>query len=221
MSSLTDQDILSRLSNYEDHYAERKSTGDIKDVLKTAVGFANSIPLGFCGIIYVGVKNDGTIENNANLDSLQRTVSEKLCDSYPPIFYEQRALQRDGRQFLAILVPGSPEGPHFAGQAYIRDGSQTRVASEQQFKNLIAKRNSKARKILEWKGKRVTFRALANRIVVAGTVFFNKGEAAEVTIVDCDPLYVTLAGGNGQDSIPLERVQVSHDHRNNRLRIEA
>ena len=42
MIDLSDQEILSRLTNFEDAFVERKSTGDMQDLLKTAVAFANS-----------------------------------------------------------------------------------------------------------------------------------------------------------------------------------
>ena len=66
-----------------------------------------------------------------------------------------KVLVKDGKQFLAVIVPGSEQRPHFAGPSYVRVGSETKVASEPQFQNLIAQRQSKAYEILKWKGKPV------------------------------------------------------------------
>ena len=131
----------------------RKSIGDQKDWLKTAVAFANTAPVGYAAIMFVGVKDDGEIEGTANLDKLQRTLSEKLGEAYPAIFYLTRILKHGEKQFLAVLIPGSEYRPHFAGKAFVRDGSQTITASPEQFARLIAERNSKAYEILKWRGK--------------------------------------------------------------------
>jgi hypothetical protein len=42
MIDLSDTDLLLRLTNFEDHFVERKTSGDSRDWLKTVVGFANS-----------------------------------------------------------------------------------------------------------------------------------------------------------------------------------
>lgn len=44
--NVNDADLLAKMRNYEDHYVERKVVKDDKDWKKTAVGFANSAPVG-------------------------------------------------------------------------------------------------------------------------------------------------------------------------------
>jgi hypothetical protein len=46
MLSLTDEDILLRLTSREDCTVERKAASDYRDCLKTAVAFSNSLPTG-------------------------------------------------------------------------------------------------------------------------------------------------------------------------------
>lgn len=153
MIEITDADLLLRLTNYEDHFVERKTQGDNRDWLKTVVGFANSAPIGYPAVLYIGVRDSGEIEEGVNLDSLQKSFGKKLEDAYPPIYYMTKVLAKDGKQFIAVIVPGSEHRPHFAGRSYVRIGSETRVASEQHFDNLIAQRHSKTYEILKWKGK--------------------------------------------------------------------
>lgn len=153
MIEITDADLLLRLTNYEDHFVERKTSGDSKDWLKTVVGFANSAPIGYPAVLYIGARDNGEIEEDVNLDSLQKTFAKKVGDAYPLVYYMTKVLAKDGRQFLAVIVPGSEHRPHFAGPSYLRTGSETKVASEQQFDNLIAQRQSKGYEILKWKGK--------------------------------------------------------------------
>ena len=68
---------------------------------------------------------------------------------YPPIYPQLLVREKGGRHFLAIVVFASENRPHFTGKSYIRKGTETVVASEQQFEELIAKRGSKAAQILK------------------------------------------------------------------------
>jgi len=214
MIELSDEDLLLRRRNFEDAFVERKVSSDSKDWLKTAVAFANSTPVGYPAVLYIGVKHDGTPEDKAvNLDSLQKTFSEKVSIAYPPIFYFCKVLVVDAKQILAVIIPGSEQRPHFAGKSYVRRGSESVEASEEQFTELVASRDSKVYEILKWKGKGI---ALA---------FVGKGQSrptssGEVAVVGCNPFYVTLQAGSAIFNLPLQRIEVSFDSRSNRLQLE-
>ena len=216
MLELTDADLLLRLTNYEDHFVERKSSGDSKDWLKTVVGFANSAPIGYPAVLYIGVKDSGEIEENVNvnLDSLQKNFAKRLDDAYPPVYYMTKVLAKDGKQFLAVIVPGSEHRPHFAGRSYIRIGSETRVASEQQFDTLIAQRQSKTYEILKWKGKPVAlvFRNDPTRLR------YNPGT---VILEDCNQFYLTYSVEGQRTSISLSSVDLSFEDKWNCLKLEV
>jgi predicted HTH transcriptional regulator len=219
MIELRDEELLLRLRNFEDNFVERKTSGDSKDWLKTVVAFANSTPVGYPAVLFIGVKNDGTPEEKTvNLDSLQKTFGEKASEAYPLVYYLTRIVDVDRKQVLAVIVPGSEDRPHFAGQAYVREGSKTVAASDQQFKELIASRNNKTCEILKWKGKTITvdlMRAEAQALLTGPVV-----GSLEYTVVDCNQFYVTLEGRSGRKSIPLERLNVSFDQANGRLKLE-
>jgi len=217
MDDLSPQELIARLTNYEDTFVERKSASDSGDWLKTVVAFANSAPVGYPAVLYIGVKNDGSIEGKANLDSLQMTFNQKMSLAYPTIYYLPRILEHEGKQCLAVIVPGSGTRPHFAGPSYIRVGSETRIASEQQFVELIASRHSKAREILNWKGKKISVDVMRSEHLASqmGPVHYQW----EPTVVDCNQHYVTI-DLNGQKSIPLSRVEISFDHDRQRLKLE-
>src|SRR5258706_10552958 len=123
MDQLKDEDILRRLANTEDSTVERKTASDYRDCLKTAVGFSNSMPIGDPALIFVGVQNDGTVQSSTmNLDALQMSISKELGKIYPPIYPQMKVMKNgEGKEFLAIIVRGSADRPHFAGQAYVRD----------------------------------------------------------------------------------------------------
>jgi hypothetical protein len=216
MIELKDEDILLRLTNFEDAFVERKSTGDMRDLLKTAVAFANSTPIGYPSILFYGVTDKGVPEGKANLDSLEKTISEKLAEAYPPIYYLPKVFSVDGKQFLAVIIPGSDNRPHFAGQSYIREGSQTKGASEQQFERLVAERNSMAREILKWKGNQITVKVPPYQYMMGGTTCWEKGYTHSAFVSDCNQFYVTLRVIMSKEDVrtvalPLSKVEVSFD----------
>ncbi len=214
---LSDADLLARMRNFEDHFVERKTSGDMKDFLKTIVAFANSAPIGFPAVLYLGVRDSGEIETpQVNLDSLQKTVNKEIQKTYPRIPCFQKILEDNKRQALAVIILGSESRPHFAGPSFIRTGSETLEASEQQFNELIAARNSKVARILAFKGTVVSVTNVhrtANHVSES-----NWGET--VTIYYCDQFYVTLATGpepKDRNTYPLNQVEISFDDAQNRL----
>jgi Putative DNA-binding domain len=222
--NLTDKDILLKLNAFEDAFVERKTANDSKDWLKTVVAFANSTPVGNPAILFIGVRNDGVIEGNINLDSLQRTLSDKLAAAYPPIYSLSRVLEHDGKQFLAVIVPGSEERPHFAGPAYVREGSKTVASSAEQFDVLVAERNSKVREILKWRNKVVTVRTSTKNMRVAYVLGTTAGGALAGTVIDCNQFYLTLRSLTRESqenviSFPLREVEINFDHREGRLEL--
>ncbi len=221
MLQLSDEDLILRVTDFEDFFVERKTSSDKKDWVPATVALANSAPPGYPAVLFIGVRNDGTIEDTLNLDKLQHTFSELMSNAYPPIATFPKVLRKEGKQFLAVLIPGSPERPHFSGPSYIRDGSKTIRASDRQFENLIAERNSKVREILKWKGKEIYVR-FWNRLSLAGRVH-DSGGGDTYELIDCNQFYVTLKHGGMLDTIPVQRVDLSIDHRSTpeRLRLEV
>jgi hypothetical protein len=213
----TDSELLAKLPNREDAFVERKLFSDTDDWLRTAVAFANTCPIGFHGVLFVGVKEDGTVQEQQNVESVQNKVAKKINEAYPQIFYSLKILEKDGRQFIAAIIPGSAERPHFVGGAYVRQGSSNMPANEVLFSELVAQRNSKAYAILRWKGKRITAeRRHVERVALVGEVagYF------EPVVEGCDSHAVKLRTDSSVHTIPLERVRISHDDVRDRLKLE-
>ncbi len=217
---LKDEEILLRLSRDEDHFLEKKTQGDHKDWLKTVVAFANSAPYEYPAILCIGVKNDGTIEDDLNLDQIQKKFNEKVKNAFPTIYYLPKIISKDGKNFLACIVPGSRLRPHFAGQAYVRKGSETFGASEQEFNSLIAQRIGKAHEIQKWIDRKITvdwINKAADQVRVSGRV----SHSWEATVESCNQHYVTLKhDSNSLDSLALEDVRLSYDHKKDRLKLD-
>jgi Putative DNA-binding domain len=219
---LNDAELLARMKNFEDHLVERKTISDQKDWRKTVVAFANSAPVGLPAVLYIGVRDNGEIETpQHDLDSTQRTFNKLMQDVYPRVPYVPKILVDNGRQALAVIIPGSEFRPHFAGLSYVRRGSETFEASEEQFAELVAQRNSKAALILESKGKSVTVVSLLPDGHIA-TGEMGRRWADATVVVDCNQFYLTLlASPTGvPESFPLSRVEVSRDNLRSRLQLE-
>jgi hypothetical protein len=220
MNDLRDEELLLRLKNFEDNFVERKTSGDSKDWLKTVVVFANTTPVGYPAVLCIGVKNDGTPEEKTvDLDSLQKTFSEKVSEAYPPIYYLTKIVNIGGKQVLAVIIPGSADRPHFAGLAYIREGSKSVAASITQFDELIASRNNKVREILKWKDTDITVAVLG--VAFPGEQFFSIVARKVAVVRACNQFYVTLEFPDGKKTcVPLTRTDVSFDEAARRLELE-
>jgi predicted HTH transcriptional regulator len=221
--TVSDKDLLARMRNFEDHLVERKVVGDDKDWKKTAVAFANSVPVGLPAVLYIGVRDNGEIETpQRNLDDIQRKFNTMMQRVFPRIAYAPKIITENGQQALAIIIPGSELRPHFAGLSYVRLGSQTDEASAEQFAELIAQRNSKTARILSWKDKKVT---VVNRLSV-GRIAGPGGTEGQwpdnTAVVNCDQFYVTLQiGADPEMSFPLSRVEINFDNMRHRLQLEV
>jgi len=156
---LSDEDLLSKTTDTENNFVERKTASNTQEWLEAVVAFANSCPIGYPGVLYIGVADGGQVERRnplTNFETLQKTLSKKLDSAWPPIYYLAKILKKDDLEFLAVLVPGSPLRPHFAGHSYVRVGPETRKASEKQFEDLIAQRSSKFRALQKLVGQTVS-----------------------------------------------------------------
>jgi predicted HTH transcriptional regulator len=212
---LSDEDLLLRLANTEDNFVERKRFSDDREWLRTVVAFANSCPIGYPGVLFIGVYDNGTVEqpkNSVNLDSLQKTLTERCNEAWPPIYLVSKILRKDGQQFLAVLVPGSPLRPHFAGQSHVRVGPETKKASEAQYEELLAQRQSKTYEILKWKNQNITMeRTYAGRPSKYSSV---------VKVAGCNAFFVTLLLGDDPMSFALTKVEISYDDKERRLKLQ-
>ncbi len=110
-------EIKARLSDKEDNFVERKpKTVKNAEIRQTVVAFANSVPEGREALLFIGIRDDGTIEGVDNTDAMQKAIRE-ACERqcYPPIKYTAEVVSDGGRDVVAIRIPPSQDRPHFAG----------------------------------------------------------------------------------------------------------
>ena len=140
-------ELKRRLRDHEDGWIERKSKNIKSDeICEALVGFANSLPIGQKGILFIGVADDGKPLGVDNPDQMQKKVEMRSKWCYPPVPYTARVVEEAGLPIVAIIVEGSPDRPHFAGPAFVRVGSQSQKASEKRLNELIDRRTD----IVNW-----------------------------------------------------------------------
>jgi|HubBroStandDraft_6_1064221.scaffolds.fasta_scaffold79195_3 hypothetical protein len=216
-ADISEETLILRLKSTEHDFVERKAKNDKGGWLRTAVGFANSVQIGWPAILFVGAEDDGTPQlGPEELKDHMKAVSAILDRAYPPIDRSIIPIHLGEKACLAVVIPGSPERPHFSGKSYCRVGTETKEASQTQFSKLVAQRNSKARFILEWKGKQVTLEIIKGRGTVRYWPSYTTG-----TITDCNQFFVTLQLTGSFRSIPLARIELSFDHERNQLKIST
>ena len=157
----------------------------------------------------------------SNPDSLQKTIREIAGkDCYPSIVrYQTRVFESEGKTLLAVVVEASNERPHFSGPAFVRVGSESVMASQRVYEELIASRNTKAGKILRSKNQLITFRSYELDTWRRQRPVFT----IECRIEECDAHVVSLLDiGSGRHfSVPLELTTINFDQNNRRMMLEA
>ena len=218
---MTPQALLERLNNHEDGFTERKTeAAKPAEFKRTLVAFANSVSEGQTAVLFIGVADDGRMIGVANPDSLQKKLGEiaaKGC--YPPVKCQSQVITVDGRSVVAVLVETSMERPHFAGQAFVRRGSESVVASMDVYGELIASRNTKAGSILRNKGQVIPFRQIDPDRWPRQKIRYE----IECRIEGCNPHVVHLHDlGSGRHlTFPLEIVRINTDQTKRRLMLKA
>ncbi|MDB6033135.1 MAG: putative transcriptional regulator [Verrucomicrobiales bacterium] len=159
MNSEIQSRLRGRLAQSEDPWVERKESFNEREVRKTIVAFANSTLEGETAILFLGARNDGKHPGVRDADDVQKKVSGVAAKTYPTVQIQMCVIPvnvaGEPKEVLGVMVPHSTGRPHFAGTAYIREGSQSLAAPRQVFEELIASRNDKARRILQYKNKPV------------------------------------------------------------------
>lgn len=197
---------------------ERKSEGvTAAELRRTACAFANSVPEGRVGVIFIGLHDkSGEVTGVGNTDQLQKRVREAIqADCYPPIEYASEVLFVDDKTVLAIVISPSKTKPHFTGPAYARVGSESLKASPEQYEELILSRVDKVREII--KHKDGIFTVLGIGCVLGSNKSLHDAgyrERRNCKVETCTAHVVTLrdVDNNVRFSEPLEHVTVNYDH---------
>jgi hypothetical protein len=217
----------------EDSLREKKVESDLKDLLKTLVAFANSVAPGDTAQIFIGEKDDGTVQGVTNADNIQKSVTKEAEKIYPEIYYRTEVYERDGKQCVRVDIKHNGLAPHFGGEAWVRKGSQTIKATEQIYQQMIDQRQTKTRVLLQWVGKDVTVFWKKQRAEQRlGSLYHFRNE--EATLVSVTSYWATfrvhvatvdetnqLHRENIDCSEPIEKLMLNWDDGNGQLKVEV
>lgn len=145
---MDDFELETLLNDLESDRVERKaSTSDRGKIRETICAFANDLPnYQVSGVIFIGVKDDGTCANLPITDDLLKTLSDMRSDGnilpFPTIFVQKRILS--GCELAVIIVEPSYSPPvRYNGRVCIRVGPRRATATREEESRLSEKRRSK------------------------------------------------------------------------------
>ena len=208
----------------ESSLVERKPDGfKDQEARKVVVAFANSTPDGQEVVLFIGLDDKmGKALGVANAEALQARYSKVLEACYPSITVQMHALAFEGKTLVAIVVPASSRKPHFAGGAYVRQGSRSVLASDRLFEELILSRSNIVRELLNYKRAHtfLTVRGIHYKIGSQEPLRcgWNVEEIPDTKVEDCDAFRVKLYRLDSQVyfSEDLKRVSISFDNKKGR-----
>lgn len=147
MTALTDEELIRLIEQGESDRVEFKEsmTGDVAQSIRKAVcAFANDLPgRGLPGIVFVGVKDDGSVSGLQVTERLLSQLADMKTDGNivppPSMSVEKRALQ--GKDIAVVTVQPSNSPPvRYKGAVHIRTGARQDIATLQDEVRLREKR---------------------------------------------------------------------------------
>lgn len=146
---MTHEELLNLFNDLESDRVERKeSWRSSKEKIREAIcAFANDLPdHQLAGVIFVGVKDDGTCSGLTITDDLLTTISQCRDDGniipFPTMSVQKHRL--NDCEIVAIIVEPSHSPPvRIRGRAWVRVGPRRAIASSDDERILNEKRRSK------------------------------------------------------------------------------
>lgn len=216
---------------WEDNLLERKTEGDLKDLLKTLVAFSNSVQPNHKAVLLIGEKDDGSIQGVKNPDNIQKKIRNECDKIYPSILWSSTVYEIENKSCIRVEIEYSGETPHFGGQSWIRKGSETIKASDEMFQKLIELRLHFIREISKWYNKEVTIHgdpATVPGPKIEGFIgnverrFAHRWEwEEEAKIIFINKYWITFEKKTNGEKIsePLNKLTLAYDNENDRLKI--
>jgi len=126
----------------------KKSTSELKEAVVSIAAILNKHQN---GVLYFGIRNDGTVIGQTVTGKTLRDISKAISDHIEPRIYPGvEKVEIDSKDCIKVEFHGE-EIPYFAyGRSYIRVGDEDRQLSAKELENMFLKKN---RDRLAWENR--------------------------------------------------------------------
>jgi ATP-dependent DNA helicase RecG len=150
MQRYSDEELSAFLHDVESDCIERKEnfSGDVPKRAREAVcAFANDLPNhNKAGVLFIGARDDGSPSGITVSDQLLQILADMKTDGnilpLPALTVEKRSLN-EAEMAVVTVMPSDLPPVKYDGRIWVRTGSRRSLASEQEERLLIEKRQSK------------------------------------------------------------------------------
>ncbi|MEW6499124.1 MAG: hypothetical protein AB1589_42560, partial [Cyanobacteriota bacterium] len=163
---------------------------------------------------------------------IQKQIRKECDKIYPPILWRSTVYENNNRFCIRVDIEYNGETPHFGGAAWVRQGSETKLATDEVFQRLVDLRLDIVNELAKWLEKEVTVHGDTSNMPASRReeglgrpivrIFSHRWEWEEsVKIVFLNSHWVTfekLKTGE-RCSEPLSKLTLSYDDKNNRLKV--
>lgn len=145
---MEEQELSPLFSDLESDRVERKSSASDRDKLREAIcAFANDLPNHRKqGVIFIGVKDDGTCAQLKITDELLRKIADIKTEGLilPVPSLSVCKISINGCELIAVIVTPSDSPPvRFKGRVYIRIGPRRGIATADEERQLTERRRGR------------------------------------------------------------------------------
>jgi len=145
---MDDSELLALLNDLESDRVERKASIHDHDKIAEAIcAFANDLPgHNRCGVLFIGVNDNGSCANLSVTDRLLLTLSEYRSNGnilpFPTITVQKKVF--NNCELAVVIVEPSDAPPvRFKGRVWIRVGPRRAIATQQEERLLAEKRRAR------------------------------------------------------------------------------
>ncbi len=124
----------------ENEYTElKKSTGELKEGIISIAAILNKHGK---GILYFGIKNDGTLLGHDIGENTLRKISQAITNHIEPKIYPEITTEKtDNLHFIKVSFSGDDK-PYFAyGRVYLRVADEDKLLTSREIEKLILEKN--------------------------------------------------------------------------------
>lgn len=185
------------MKNFENVDLEFKEVY-VSDIKKEVIAFANTEG----GVLYVGIRKDGTVMGVENPDEVMLQLAGSLKDSIKPDimpFVKIKAVNKEEKTVIEITVEIGSGRPYYLSDkglkpsgVYVRRGSSSQPLSDEGIREMIVENSGKSYEKCRSMNQNLTFHAFEEEMKKRG-LEFGLVQMRTLHMVNDEELYTNLA----------------------------